>query len=993
MSKDVVVDFLLNLDDKDFNSSMETMQNSVKNFLKTAAPIATGSVILKKLGSAAISMGLDFEQSFAKVETLFGSVEVNTDNLTEKILELSTETGIAATSLNEGLYSALSAGIPVTEDMSEAIDFLTQASKLSVAGFTDIEKAVDVSTTVLNAYGLEVSETESVMNTLIETQNAGKTTVDELASSIGQAIPGAAALGVNFEELSASVAVLTANGIGTAEAVTKLKSLFSEMIDPTSDVNILMEELGEDTIPTFIANGGNLQEVLAIVNTALGDQGKSWYELMGTVEAADAAQVLMKDGGVQLAEVYDRMTNSTYELNDAYTTMQTPAQNLAKIQEGLKNSLIEVGNAILEFAAPALEVLADNIEWIGPIAVTATAGIGVLLIAIGSIAGASAIAGAATIALGGAITFLTSPITLTVAGITALVIAFQQLYTHSEALVAKFDEMGGALGTLGSNFVTFTTEVINNVISFLTLVWTNFTTFIGLVKGSWDEFWTTFRTSPQEAFAGLIGDIGTFFQLILENLGSFGELLSQNIATFFTTLGQNLGSLFSGIAPKLSTNLETLFTQIGQNFQTFGELFKSNLDTFGSEIKGNFKTFGELATNSISEFWNSFRESPKEAFAGLWEDLKTFVGLLVSNVKTFAGQVFTNLGTFFTTLGQNIKTGFSEAMSNIGTAIDEIGPVIKEKWQSFWDSLPEIAIEAWNTLNEKTSELLTRMTEIVQSGTDKMNEIFEWAFTHQDEIVDMATDAIIKILEIGWNTIITLAKTSGKILTAIAELIVGAIISLVVYLWEHKEELFRLGIAIIQLLWEAFWETLKLVVSTIGKLILSFVEKMLGKVRDKFDEITENIKESWDNFWDGLYDKTIGRLDDILDAVVEKGKDIRGGIEDILPGNIGTDYSDGQNRSVAKPTQTATKSTRGATTSTTSFSGAARTVPTLSDLFNFDMLSFNGQSKLGTSKSLKALQTIGEVKNLNVEKVEVVSWANNYEDLLDDINEGLGGLI
>ncbi|MFV8821786.1 phage tail tape measure protein [Faecalibacterium sp. 9] len=62
---------------------------------------------------------------------------------------------------------------------------------------------------------------------LLTTQNLGKTSVDELSSSIGKVIPLAAAYGVTVENLSSGLAVMTANGIATAEATTYTKSMSS----------------------------------------------------------------------------------------------------------------------------------------------------------------------------------------------------------------------------------------------------------------------------------------------------------------------------------------------------------------------------------------------------------------------------------------------------------------------------------------------------------------------------------------------------------------------------------------------------------------------------------------------------------------------------------------------------------------------------------------------------------------------------------------------
>ena len=115
---------------------------------KSFAAISAG---VTAAGGAALLAGSNFETSFSKASTLFGDVSVDTENLNKKILEMSSASGVAATELNETLYSAMSAGVPVTEDMGDCLDAVQQAVKLSKGGFTDSAKAIDVMTTASNA--------------------------------------------------------------------------------------------------------------------------------------------------------------------------------------------------------------------------------------------------------------------------------------------------------------------------------------------------------------------------------------------------------------------------------------------------------------------------------------------------------------------------------------------------------------------------------------------------------------------------------------------------------------------------------------------------------------------------------------------------------------------------------------------------------------------------------------------------------------------------
>jgi len=218
------------LDESGFRKGLEGLGNFAKNgFAVLGKAIGGVSAGLVAAGTAAVTVGQSFESSFSKASTLFGDIEVDTDNLKKNLLAVSDATGIAASELNESLYSALSAGIPVTEDMSEATAFLESSAKLAKAGFTDMDTALSATAKTLNAYGFDVSEADRINKILIQTQNKGITTVGELGASLAQVTPTAAAFGVSFENVGAALSNMTAAGTPTAQATTQLNSLIAEL--------------------------------------------------------------------------------------------------------------------------------------------------------------------------------------------------------------------------------------------------------------------------------------------------------------------------------------------------------------------------------------------------------------------------------------------------------------------------------------------------------------------------------------------------------------------------------------------------------------------------------------------------------------------------------------------------------------------------------------------------------------------------------------------
>ena len=332
------------------------MGSAASAFAKTAtAAIGAVSAGIAAAGTAAIAVGQEFETSFAKASTLFGDVNVDTDNLKKKLLEVSDATGVAAGELNESLYSALSAGIPVTEDMSEATAFLESSAKLAKAGFTDMDTALSATAKTLNAYGLDVSEADRINKILIQTQNKGITTVGELGASLAQVTPTAAAFGVSFENVGAALANMTAAGTPTAQATTQLNSLIAELGKSGTTGAKSLEKAAKGTkyagmsFKEMMDAGVPLNEVLDMIQQSADKSGLSMVDMFSSIEAGKAGLALSGENSEKFASNLEAMGTSADVVTDAYDKVSnTLANKVTKIQNSAKNLGISVFNGIQE---------------------------------------------------------------------------------------------------------------------------------------------------------------------------------------------------------------------------------------------------------------------------------------------------------------------------------------------------------------------------------------------------------------------------------------------------------------------------------------------------------------------------------------------------------------------------------------------------------------------------------------------------------------------
>ena len=315
-------------------------QSLGKSLIGAVGKILAAAGIGKML-QAAFTEGSAYETEVAKVGTIADTSKVSIEDLKGQITDLSGTMGIAAGDLAEATYQAISAG----QDTGDAVAFAGQAAKLAAAGFTSSSSAVDILTTALNAYGLGADKATHVSDVLLTTQNLGKTSVDELSASMGRVIPLAAAYKVNVENLSSGLAIMTANGIATAEATTYTKSMLNELGDTGSTVGkILQKETGQG-FAELMDSGHSLGDVLQVLYDSVGGDATQFAALWSSVEAGTGALSLANSGAEKFNDVLAQMENSSGATETAYTTM---TDTMAHRMESLKTNAANLGIALFD---------------------------------------------------------------------------------------------------------------------------------------------------------------------------------------------------------------------------------------------------------------------------------------------------------------------------------------------------------------------------------------------------------------------------------------------------------------------------------------------------------------------------------------------------------------------------------------------------------------------------------------------------------------------
>ena len=325
------------------------------SFTSLAKSMLSPKALLVAFSAAAIKSVSSFAELETKMRnvgnlTLASSKEVKV--MTGELLELSKTVPSSAGDLADSLFDVVSAGIPA----SESIEFLGAASKLAAAGVTTTKVAVDGLTTVINAYGLEASDATMISDKFFGAQQAGKTTIEELATNIGKVAPLAKNMGISIDEVLASVSALTLQGIKTNEAVTGVRAALSGIGGPSTEAKKLANELGIEFNEAALKAKG-LEQFMRDVIDATGGNTNAMKVLFGSIEAVNSVVSLSSNNFESLSRVQDQVANSADVTSKAYQYQgETVAQTWKLTMNRLNSFVVWVGSMLAPAVNTSLKV-------------------------------------------------------------------------------------------------------------------------------------------------------------------------------------------------------------------------------------------------------------------------------------------------------------------------------------------------------------------------------------------------------------------------------------------------------------------------------------------------------------------------------------------------------------------------------------------------------------------------------------------------------------
>ena len=362
----VIVEAIDNASDR-----IRGLSQSVGNNMEEVARKArTAGIAMTAMGGAGLyasnrlaNSAMEVERAYANVSTMMDNAEDATEIYKGRVRELTKEIGTQGGEIDNinALYQILSAGIT---DNAQAMEVLEVAMKSAVAGVTSTEVSVDALTTVLNAYNMEADQAEYVSDVLFTTVKRGKTTYEELARSLGTVVPIASQLGIGIDEVSASVATMTRQGIDAGTSTTYLRGVMNAFLKPSTDMEDAVRNLGYSSAEAMLRQEG-LSRSLEMLQEETGGSAERLADLFGNVRGLTAVMALGGEASEGYADDLRAMGDTAGVTMDAFGRHTDTVAYKTQVLDG---RFAMISATLGESTSPAMLTLkshmADLGEWV-----------------------------------------------------------------------------------------------------------------------------------------------------------------------------------------------------------------------------------------------------------------------------------------------------------------------------------------------------------------------------------------------------------------------------------------------------------------------------------------------------------------------------------------------------------------------------------------------------------------------------------------------------
>jgi len=602
----------------------------------------------------------EFAKAVAEIRTISQNAQLATEEWERGLTRLSNAFGIDVLDVAEAAYQTLSNQVA---EGAETFAFLEQAIRFGIVTQTSATDSVQLLTAAINAYGLSAKDAESVAASFFKTIELGRIRGNELSNTFGRVAILGKQLNIEMSELQAALTVLTRRGIKTSEAMTQLRGFLLKLVKPTTEMKVLLKDLGVESGEAAIEAFG-LSGFLQILEKRTSGSSTELAKFVSRIRGLIAAVGLTGDGLEAFRKDQEEIINAQESFQKASEIAfdnigrkadQTFQELLNTIREDfgkpILEVIVEINASFVKFSA-VVKNLATTVALFGGAGLLLRLAAGFKAVALAANAAATATAAAGQAAKTGA----------TIAGLTA----------------------GG---------------------------WLKLAAAIGFIGKSLIDSWIQRQDEAEERSK-------RFFEATTEA----ARRQTQKRLKFLDDFNRGLQDTYANVAAEVASVLKEIDESIEDQIDIVKEAAKTFEDAYGEAskvIKNELKDVSDAQKNAIrdiekiSKFTRDFRLEIEETLFA--RDLE-----LAPNVDAQFSRIETRIDTLRTRLNEAFKAGNVDLIQEIARDLlklqSELDSLDRKAIEKNEDLVGDLKDERQKAAEELAS--ITRQLAVAQQKND-----------------------------------------------------------------------------------------------------------------------------------------------------------------------------------------------------------------------------------------------------------------------------------
>lgn len=653
---------------------------------RVTAPIVGGL-------TACIKTTMDFDSEMSKVAAISGATGEDFEALREKAIEMGNSTKFSATESAQAMEYMAMAGWK-TEQIMDGIPGIMDLAAASGEGLATTS---DIVTDAMTAFGLSAEESTHFADVLAAASANANTNVSMLGESFKYVAPVAGSLGFSVEDVSVALGLMANNGIKASQGGTALRTLFTNMANPTDEMAIAMEKVGI-SLDDGAGNMKSLADIMVELRTGFSELKMTEEEYNETFGKLTESY---QSGAMEEEEYQEAVSALVDELFGAEGAQKAQTASMLAGKTGMAGLLAIVNSTDADF-----EKLTNSIN---------SASESTALLADGSIV----------------------PLSEALASGQEIIEQYDGAAAQMAATMA--DNAAGDLQILKSNMEALAISIGNLLTPALRDIIAGAQEFVQKLTALDDG------TKKMIVKIGLaVAAIGPALIIIGKIVGAIGTIISVSgsltaaIGTFSTFMTATAIPAISGLAASASAAVPGIlafmapfapFIAIGAAVVAAGVLIYKNWDTIKetAQLVGAAvaEKWGELKAKTV-ETWNNIKAKTSEA----WGNIKAKVSEFAGNVKQSVSEKWDGIKTKTAETWNNVKAKTVEVLkgvlqdtktnlTNMKAAFDSNGGGIKGTVAALWTGVKGYFTTGFNALNTLTNGKLGEIAGMFSGLKDK----------------------------------------------------------------------------------------------------------------------------------------------------------------------------------------------------------------------------------------------------------------------------------